>query len=362
MEHAITHSIKTANCLKVTSTLLIILAFITSPLVAQKKEPEKVYLKEFQKARDNESDCIYKGNQAACTKMFAAYDRAATAPDATSGVRHDLFKYRMEAKTKKMEQDMGAYYSADYVTQLQGAYDELMSHFEGGKHAHAIIEHLRLQILFADQLFFQERFYEGDRVLRLSRGTAEKYWNAREQIAGDPKLKELFDQLLIDMPREEQELGKKLVDRASYEVPAGKEESHERAITSWEFVELWVYRQAEMGVRHPMDQRWELMIAEANFKLGFLHGNKEYSLYDEELSKRHFEKTAAMSCSLLDPEKAEELGTTPAETHERPVAQALCDRSIFILSGEMEKMVDEAVEQMINQAMKNLNDSPAKNK
>ncbi|WP_106638765.1 hypothetical protein [Allosphingosinicella vermicomposti] len=308
--------------------------------------PEKQYLKEFKAAQGYTFACFGEESAEGCLAMIQHYYNAMMAPDADEGVKHYIFKDYLHAKSVHGGnlREKGKLEEAKAV--LQPAYAEMIHHFEGGKHFHALIDNLPLQEETYLTLRALRQDQEAEQVLANARQAADQLHSQLEQSKGNEHQMKLQHAGMLSSEKFETAAAKYHKDRAETFKSEGKSDlakaERDRAIEGWRRASAWIERSALAGVKGMMDMRPEIRIAEAQMDLG----SALLDNGDKKAAEESFIYAGTFSCDLA--------ANTAETPFDRDLAQGLCDRAsmgYLLTSGELARISEAQSKAMYEQQM-----------
>lgn len=290
-------------------------------------------------------DCFGAGKDEACAGMVQGYRDAMAAPDATDQIRHDMQSYLLHAISVRggKLREKGQLEEAFKV--LEGGYREMMAHYDGGKHFHALIDAQNLQQELGMTLLQLGRTQDGDTVIRNARGAADRLWAQRDKLTSKPG-KDLLNKGMLAGETFETELGELYRDNFKQK-PGNKEvianlskaDLAPRVVETYRRAEQWLLRKDEAGIAGLMDVNANIRYAEIKFEIGD-------ALYEQKKNKEATEEflaAASAACTLVD--KGKEAGAKGMDKLNADLARRTCDRASAgwsLASGEFSKAFDKA--------------------
>lgn len=290
-------------------------------------------------------DCFGAGKDEACAGMVQGYRDAMAAPDASGQIRHDMQSYLLHAISVRGGKLREKGQLNDALKVLEGGYREMMEHYDGGKHFHALIDAQNLQQELGMTLLQLGRMQDGDSVIGNARGAVDRIWGQREKLTSKPA-KDLLHKALVAGENFETELG--VLYRDNFRQKRGnkqvipnmtKADLAPRVVDTYRRAEQWLLRKDEAGVKSLMDVNANIRYAEVKFEIGD-------ALYEQKKNKEATEEylaAASASCGLV--EKGDAKGAQGMDKLNADLARTTCDRASAgwsLASGEFSKAFDKA--------------------
>jgi hypothetical protein len=169
--------------------LLAVLVTAGAPATAEEK-PQ--WRRAVEAANELSYECFGEKKNADCEAMIRHYDAAMAAPDADEGVRHEVFKYRLNAVAVHGGHLVEAGDTAEALSVLYAGHTEMRKHLDGGKHAHTVIDNLRLQGHFLKALVASGDLDNAETVVDLPRQLVPQYYEALEKSRGNERVLSLI--------------------------------------------------------------------------------------------------------------------------------------------------------------------------
>lgn len=289
--------------------------------------------------------CFGEGKDEACAGMVQGYRDAMAAPDATDQIRHDMQSYLLHAISVRGGKMREKGQLDDALKVLEGGYREMMEHYDGGKHFHALIDAQNLQQELGMTLLQLGRTQDADSVIRNARGAVDRMWDQRERLTSKPA-KDLLNKAMLAGERFETDLGvlyrdnfkqarnnKQVIPRMT------KADLAPRVVDTYRRAEQWLLRKDEAGIAGMMDVNANIRYAEIKFEIGD-------ALYEQKKNKEATEEflaAASAACTLVD--KGKEAGAKGMDKLNADLARRTCDRASAgwsLASGEFSKAFDKA--------------------
>lgn len=136
------------------SICLLACLSLTPFALAQNGNADKEWFKELKAAQSAEIDCFKSDLPEDCVPALAAYQRVFAAPDATDGIRHEVFRYAINVQGVYAKHFVEAGDLARGIAEYEKAWSSVMAHVGDGAHIHAVYE--SLDILLALSLAVDE--------------------------------------------------------------------------------------------------------------------------------------------------------------------------------------------------------------
>lgn len=304
-------------------------------------------------------ECFGSGKDEACAAMVQGYRDAMAAPDATDQIRHDMQSYLLHAISVRGGKLREKGQLEDALKVLQPGYGEMLQHYDGGKHFHALIDAQNLQQELGMTLLQLGRTAEGDTVIRNARGAVDRIWNERAKLTSKPA-QDLLKKGMVAGESFETELGKLYRDnfrqaRGNKQVIANlsKAELAPRVVDTYRRAEQWLLRKDEAGVAALMDVHANIRYAEIKFEIGD-------ALYEQKKNKEATEEylaAASAACGLVD--KGDAAGAKGMDKMNADLARRTCDRASAgwsLASGEATKAFDKAFDTWYKDQLKLLDE------
>lgn len=304
-------------------------------------------------------DCFGAGKDEACASMVQGYRDAMAAPDATDQIRHDMQSYLLHAISVRGSKLREKGQLEDALKILQGGYGEMMQHYDGGKHFHALIDAQNLQQELGMTLLQLGRTADGDTVIGNARGAVDRIWNERAKLTSKPA-QDLLKKAMVAGESFETDLGKLYRDnfrqaRGNKQVLANlsKAELAPRVVDTYRRAEQWLLRKDEAGVGALMDVNANIRYAEIKFEIGD-------ALYEQKKNKEATDEylaAASASCGLVN--KGDAAGAKGMDKLNADLARRTCDRASAgwsLASGEASKAFDRAFDSWYKDQLKLLDE------
>lgn len=290
-------------------------------------------------------ECFGAGKDEACAAMVQGYRDAMAAPDATDQIRHDMQSYLLHAISVRGGKLRESGQLDQALQVLQGGYGEMLQHFDGGKHFHALIDAQNLQQELGMTLLQLGRTADGDTVIHRARGAVDRIWNERAKLTSKPA-QDLLQKGMLAGERFESELGKLYRDnfkqaRGNKQVIASlsKADLAPRVVDTYRRAEQWLLRKDEAGIAGLMDVNANIRYAEIKFEIGD-------ALYEQKKNKEaadEFLAAASASCGMVN--KGDAAGAKGMDKLNADLSRRTCDRASAgwsLASGEFDKAFDKA--------------------
>lgn len=289
--------------------------------------------------------CFGEGKDEACAGMVQGYRDAMAAPDATPQIRHDMQAYLLHAISVRGGKMREKGQLAEALKVLQGGHEEMMAHYDGGKHFHALIDNQNLQQELGMTLLQLGRTADGDNVIRHARAAADHLWGQREKMISKAS-QDLLKKGMLAGESFETELGKLYRDnfrqaRGNKQVipNLSKADLAPRVVDTYRRAEQWLLRKDEAGVASMMDVNANIRYADIKFEIGD-------ALYEQKRNKEATEEylaAASAACGMV--EKGKEAGAKGLDKMNADLSQRTCERASAgwsLASGEFSKAFDKA--------------------
>lgn len=249
------------------------------------------YVKELEAAGDHVADCYGAGEDVACTALVAAYQRAMAAPDATEEVKHQLFgdylhTVGVHGKGKRGRGDFAGAYAL-----LAPAYQELVEHWNGGEHFHALVDNIPLVGETYMAMLATGKTSSARRILAFNRSSIETFYEKRKDFEGQAHVQPFLKLALIKSEAREAELARFHAARAK---AGGEAAAAERALAVDAFrrSETWLERATDANINAMFDGSPELRFVTLKLELGELLEQQG----EKQQAAREFLLAAALSC------------------------------------------------------------------
>lgn len=290
-------------------------------------------------------ECFGQGKDESCAAMVQGYRDAMAAPDATDQIRHDMQSYLLHAISVRGGKLREKGQLEDALQVLQGGYGEMLKHYDGGKHFHALIDAQNLQQELGMTLLQAGRTADGDTVIRNARGAVDQLWSQREKLISKAA-QDLLKKGMLAGESFETELGK--LYRDNFRQARGnkqlipnlsKADLAPRVVDTYRRAEQWLLRKDEAGIASMMDVNANIRYAEIKFEIGD-------ALYEQKRNKEATEEylaAASASCSMVD--KGKEAGAKGLDKMNADLSRRTCERASAgwsLASGEFSKAFDKA--------------------
>ena len=303
--------------------------------------------------------CFGEGKDEACAGMVQGYRDAMAAPDATDQIRHDMQSYLLHAISVRGGKLREKGQLDDALKVLQPGYGEMIAHYDGGKHFHALIDAQNLQQELGMTLLQAGRTADGDTVIRNARAAIDQLWSRRDKMtskAGEALVKkgmlagESFETELGKLYRDnfKQARGNKQV------IPKlTKADLAPRVIDTYRRAEQWLLRKDEAGIGSLMDVNANIRYAEIKFEIGD-------ALYEQKRNKEATEEylaAASAACGMV--EKGKEAGAKGLDKMNADLSKRTCERASAgwsLASGEFSKAFDKAFDAWYDDQLKLLDE------
>lgn len=289
--------------------------------------------------------CFGAGEDEACAAMVQGYRDAMAAPDSNDQIRHDMQSYLLHAISVRGGKLREKGQLEDAMKVLEGGYVEMMQHYDGGKHFHALIDAQNLQQELGMTLLQIGRTQEADAVIRNARGAVDRLWNGRAQLTSKPA-QDLLKKGMLAGESFETELGKLYRDnfkqaRNNKQVIQGlsKADLAPRVVDTYRRAEQWLLRKDEAGIAGMMDVNANIRYAEIKFEIGD-------ALYEQKKNKEatdEFLAAASAACGLV--EKGKGADAKGMDKLNADLSRRTCERASAgwsLASGEFSKAFDKA--------------------
>lgn len=343
---------------KLVATLLLAAALPASH--AQPRLQDTQAFKLFQETGKKYTfQCFGSGKDEACAAMVQGYRDAMAAPDATDQVRHDMQAYLLHAISVRGGKLRENGQLDEALKVLEAGFGEMIQHYDGGKHFHALIDNQNLQQQLGMTLLQLGRTDDGDAVIRNARGAVDRIWNERAKLSSKPA-QDLLKKAMVAGEAFETDLGKLYRDnfrqaRGNKQLLAklSKAELAPRVVDTYRRAEQWLLRKDEAGVGALMDVNANIRYAEIKFEIGD-------ALYEQKKNKEATEEylaAASAACGLVN--KGDAAGAQGMDKLNADLARRTCDRASAgwsLASGEATKAFDKAFDSWYKDQLKLMDD------
>lgn len=289
-------------------------------------------------------ECFGEGKDADCEAMIRHYDAAMAAPDADDSIRHEVFKYRLNAVAVRGGNLLEAGDTARALSVLHAGHKEMRNHFDGGKHAHTVIDNLRLQGHFLKALVASGDLGNAETVVDLPRQLVPQYYELLDESRGKERVLTLIVEGVVRSEELETGYGHALIARADAlgSDPRAKAVRAD-AIVAYRNALQWLQRGDAEGWAMPFEGTNAIRFAELNNALGkalFASGDRGGAVEAHNLA------FAAARCKGFDDGSLHEFDKIAAAG---PCNQAVA--GYMAASGETQRLAKDAAEAMYRQQM-----------
>lgn len=325
-------------------TLALGLALATACATAMAQDKAQ-WLRSVEAANDLSLQCFGENNDADCQAMIRHYDAAMAAADADEGVRHELFKYRMNAIAARGGNLLEAGHIAQALSVLHAGHAEMLVHLDGGKHAHTVIDNLSLQGHFLHALVASGDLANADTVASLPRQVAPTYYAAREQSRDNERTMALVSMAVVRSEALETRYGDALLARAEALDAADPRASTARAaaIEAYRNALSWLQRGDAEGWALAFEATNPIRFAKLNNALGkalLASGDRDGAMQAHNLA------FAAARCKGFDDGSLHDF--------DKVAAAAPCNQAVsgyMLASGDLQRQAAELSDAMYRQQM-----------
>lgn len=321
--------------------LLVVLVVAGAPAGADEK-PQ--WRRAVEAANELSYECFGEEKDSDCEAMIRHYDSAMAAPDADDAVRHEVFKYRLNAVAARGGNLVEAGDTARALSVLYAGYAEMRKHLDGGKHAHTVIDNLRLQGRFLKALVASGDLDNAEAVVDLPRNLVPQYYDVLDESRSNERVLSLIAEGVVRSEELETGYGHALIAHADAlgSDPRAKAVRAD-AIVAYRNALQWLQRGDAEGWAMPFEGTNAIRFAELNNALGkalFASGDRRGAIAAHNLA------FAAASCRGFDDGS---LHTFDQITAARPCKQAVA--GYMAASGETQRLAKDAAETMYRQQM-----------
>ncbi len=321
--------------------LLVVLAAAVRTADAEEK-PQ--WLRAVEAANGLSYRCFGEENDADCKAMISHYDKAMAAPDADEGVRHEVFKYRLNAVAVHGGHLVEAGDTEGALSVLHAGYTEMRKHLDGGKHAHTVIDNLRLQGHFLKALVASGDLENADAVVDLPRQVVPQYYERLDTSRDNERTLALIAEGVVRSEALETDYGNALLAHANAlgSDPRAKAVRTD-AIVAYRKALQWLQRADAEGWSMPFEGTNAIRFAELNNALGkalFASGDRRGAVEAHNLA------FVAASCKGFDDGSLHDFDKITAA---RPCREAVA--GYMAASGETQRLAKDAAEAMYRQQM-----------
>jgi|GEM_PF-3709027 hypothetical protein len=306
-------------------------------------------------------NCFGAGKDESCAAMVKGYRDAMAAPDASDQLRHDMQSFLLHAIAIRGAKLRESGKLEEALQVLEGGYGEMLQHFDGGKHFHAVIENQKLQQETGMVLLQLGRTEEADNVIRQARGAVDRLWNNRKSLTSKGA-QEMLQKGMLAGESFETDLGKLYRDnfkqaRGNKQVipKLTKADLAPRVVDTYRRAEQWLLRKDEAGIAGMMDVDSGIRYAEIKFEIGdaLLEQKKNKEATEE------FLQAAAAACNLVN--KGDAAGAKGRDQINADLSRSTCDRASLgwsLASGEFQKNFDKAFDTWYQAELKRMTAAP----
>lgn len=321
--------------------LLVVLVAAGAPAGAEEK-PQ--WRRAVEAANELSYECFGEEKGADCEAMIRHYDSAMAAPDADDAIRHEVFKYRLNAVAAYGGNLVEAGDTARALSVLYAGHTEMQKHLDGGKHAHTVIENLRLQGHFLKALVASGDLENADAVADLPRNLVPQYYEMLDKSRGNERVLSLIIEGVVRSEELETGYGHALIARADAlgSDPRAKAVRAD-AIVAYRNALQWLQRGDAEGWTMPFEGTNAIRFAELNNALGkalLASGDRSGAIEAHNLA------FAAARCKGFDDGSLHEFDKITAA---EPCNQAVA--GYMAASGETQRLAKDAAEAMYRQQM-----------
>jgi hypothetical protein len=345
--------------MKILSCLLLACAFLPAAHAQTRVQDTEAFRIFQETGKKHTFACFGEGKDEACAGMVQGYRDAMAAPDATDQIRHDMQAYLLHAIGVRGGKLREKGQLEEALRVLQAGYVEMMQHYDGGKHFHALIDNQNLQMELGMTLLQFGRTAEGDTVIRNARAAADQLWGQREKMISKAAL-DLLKKGMLAGERFETDLGK--LYRDNFKQARGnkqlipnlaKPDLGTRVIDTYRRAEQWLLRKDEAGVASMMDVNANIRYAEVKFEIG----DALYELKRNKEATEEYLAAASASCGLV--EKGDAAGAKGMDKMNADLSRRTCERASAgwsLASGEFSKAFDKAFDKWYADQLKLLDE------
>ena len=306
-----------------------------------------------QAAKDHTFKCFGESDARACRLLISGIERAMAAPDADASVRHGLYREFLNAQAVygKDLRERGDLDESRAV--LERGYQQMMAHYDGGKHFHALIDNLKLQSELIQTAVLQGGS-DVPKLLETARDSSEALYGVYQEHATNENRLRLQQINLIGSEQLERDVAASLAAHAGALQKKGKKADATRhldlAATAYERSEQWLRRSTQAGIQSSWD-------ADPAVRLSALHrGLAELQLArgDRKAAAQAYLRAGAYSCAEVTPEAEATIKQGGIPSPEQWGAFNECKRAAdgyLLASGELQRMVERQVDAMYREQM-----------
>jgi hypothetical protein len=321
--------------------LLVMLVAAGAPAGAEEK-PQ--WRRAAEAANELSYECFGEKNNADCEAMIRHYDAAMAAPDGDEGVRHEVFKYRLNAVAAHGGNLVEAGDTARALSVLYAGHKEMQKHLDGGKHAHTVIDNLRLQGHFLKALVASGDLENADAAVDLPRQVVPHYYERLDTSRDNERTLALIAEGVVRSEELEAGYGAALVAHADAlgSDPRAKAVRAD-AIVAYRNALQWLQRGDAEGWTLPFEGTNAIRFAKLNNALGkalFASGDRKGAVEAHNLA------FVAASCKGFDDGSLHDFDKITAA---RPCREAVA--GYMAASGETQRLAKDAAEAMYRQQM-----------
>jgi len=321
--------------------LLVMLVAAGAPAGAEEK-PQ--WRRAAEAANELSYECFGEKKNADCEAMIRHYDTALAAPDADDGVRHEIFKYRLNAVAVHGGHLVEAGDTERALSVLYAGHTEMQKHFDGGKHAHTVIDNLRLQGHFLKALVAAGDLKNADAVVDLPRQVVPHYYGQIDKYRDNERTTALIAEGVVRSEELETGYGHALIAYANeLESDPLAKAVRADAIVAYRNALQWLQRGDTEGWSMPFEGTNAIRFAELNNALGkalFASGDRKGAVEAHNLA------FVAASCKGFDDGSLHDFDKITAA---RPCREAVA--GYMAASGETQRLAKDAAEAMYRQQM-----------
>lgn len=280
-----------------------------------------------------------------CAAAVSHYDNAMAAVDATAGVRHEVFKWRMNTVSIRGNNLLEAGDTQRALKVLGDGHTLVMTHYGEGAHRHTIIDNLSLFRAYLAALVASGKVATATDMAVLPRETANDYHAEIDKSRDDKNKTSLILEAMLRSEELETGYGDALMARAHSlsATDSARTELHALAVQAYRIAIVWLRRADEQGYEMPFKNTNPVRFAHLNNSLGKAlqaTGDRQGAMTAHGLAY------AAANCQSLKDNSMDEWDANSAV---RPCNDAVS--GYMSASGETQKRATEMAEVMYRQQM-----------
>ncbi|HEY0913910.1 MAG TPA: hypothetical protein VGE22_03465, partial [Solimonas sp.] len=236
---------------------------------------------------------------------------------------------------------------------LDRGYRQMMEHYDGGKHFHALIDNLKLQSELI-QTAIQQNSADVPALLETARNSSDALYEVFEEHASHENRLRLQQMNLVGSEQLERDVAATLLAHAGALQQKGKKTEAanylDLAATAYERSEQWLRRSTRAGVQSTWDANPAIRLSTLQRGLAEL----ELARGDRKAAAQAYLEAGAYSCGQVSPEAEAAISKGDYPGPEEFAAFNECKRAAdgyLLASGELQRAVERRVDAWYREQM-----------